>query len=556
MRLAFESTSNNQQSIDHNDTPRTIPPITVLMPAYMEAERIAASVRAARGIAGVTRVLVIDDGSTDETASRAGQAGAEVLRLAENGGKGAALRAGLAACAGDDDDIVLLLDADLGTSAADGARLLAPLLAGTADLTIARFPKVQGKAGFGLVKGLARWGTWALTRNRLEAPISGQRACRRRVLTAAPPARDYGLEVAMNVAAGDAGARICEVPVQMTHNATGRDLRGFRHRGRQFVQIFAALCSAAIGRTGEHLLGPRLRVGRLVLWLLALLTAGFPVWHNGDLAWLILSALFGLPLAALAAGLLRARKPNFRQCYIPALGGLYFLPALLVIATHPGWLPSNARWLVAALLAWLLLGLLDDVAGTPERRGFRGHLGALRQGRLTTGGVKMLGGGVLALLMAYALPSRGQAIWLALPPAALLIALCANTLNLLDLRPGRALKVFWLLLLPLIGAGIVHAGVGDPLPVVLQMPASILLCLTLLYAPLDFAGMMMLGDTGSNLLGAFLGLYLAATLPLYGQCLALLPLIAIHVYAERASITRLIERTGWLRWLDEMGRSE
>ena len=115
--------------------------------------------------------------------------------------------------------------------------MLLPVIAGDADLTIARFPNASGKAGFGLVKGLARVGTWLLTRHWLSAPISGQRAARRWVLNAAPFADGYGLEVAMNVAAGDAGARILEVPVAMTHQATGRNLRGFLHRGRQFTHI-------------------------------------------------------------------------------------------------------------------------------------------------------------------------------------------------------------------------------------------------------------------------------------------------------------------------------
>lgn len=528
--------------------------VTVLMPAFMEAERIDASVRAARMMPGVMRVVVIDDGSTDDTATLAAQAGAEVLRLPVNGGKGAALRAGLLAFPGSDDDILLLLDADLGESAAGGQLLLAPLLADEADLTIAQFPKATGKAGFGLVKGLARWGTWALTRRWLQAPISGQRACRRWVLTAAPTAKDYGLEVAMNIAAGDAGARIREVPVQMTHNVTGRNLRGFQHRGRQFKQIAAALGAAAFGRTGQNLLAPRMQPGRALLWVIALLGAGYLGWRAGGLALMVLAALLGLPLAALASGILRARKLNFRQCYIPALGGLVLLPGLVGFAGRHGHHAPAIYWPAVTLLAWLLLGLLDDVVGMGQRKGFRGHLGAIRHGQLTTGGVKLLGGGGLALLMAYCLPARGTAIWLCVPMSALLIALCANALNLFDLRPGRSLKVFWILLLPLIGYGILHAAYAAPLSGYLLALSTALLGASLLYAPLDFAGMMMLGDTGSNTLGAFLGLYLAFSLPLYAQCLALIPLIALHIYAERASITTTIERTDWLRWLDLLGR--
>ena len=118
--------------------------IAVLIPAHKEAERIQDTVRAARSINGVTRVVVIDDGSEDDTADLAEQAGAKVVRLIFNVGKGAALEAGASRV--EDADVVLLLDADLGTTAEQGALLLAPVLAGEADMVVAKFPRA-GKAG-------------------------------------------------------------------------------------------------------------------------------------------------------------------------------------------------------------------------------------------------------------------------------------------------------------------------------------------------------------------------------------------------------------------------
>ena len=555
--------------------------VTVLIPAFQEAAQIAATVTAARALPGVTRVLVVDDGSTDNTAALAEGAGAEVLRLPRNGGKGAALRAGLAACPGEDDDIFLLLDADLGASAAQADRLLAPVLAGESDLAIARFP-AAGRAGFGLVMGLARWGTWLLTRRRLQAPLSGQRACRRWVLAVAPIADGFGAEVAMNIAAGDAGARIVEVPVEMTHAATGRNLAGFKHRGKQFVHILGALTAAAFGRTGERLIS-RISFVRLIVWLAAVALAGqialqvyqygsppskrgFFVFDYSPLAGILLpiAVILGPLLTAKLAGLFRCRRKNYQGHYIPALGGLMLLPVSTYLAFTfvsvklPDRDLLSALFLPFTLFGWMLLGLIDDVWDTTERKGFRGHLGALLHGRFTSGGVKLLGGGLLALAMAI-FSGSAQFGWVSVLIAAVLIALSANALNLFDLRPGRALKVFWCSCLFIIFIVLLDftVPVYNPslLDIFLQLAFFVVLLATLIYAPFDFAGMMMLGDTGANPLGAVLGLCLALLLPVWGQGIVILLLIGLHVYAERASITRLIERVPVLNWLDRLGRS-
>ena len=224
-----------------------------LIPAHDEAERIAATVAAALGIPGVDRVLVIDDGSSDDTAARAEAAGAEVLRLDRNVGKGASLDAGLDAVRADA-EVLLLLDGDLGDSAAQGAALLAPVLAGEADMTVAGFPAPTGKAGFGLVKGLARGGIRSLAGRAgrafpATAPLSGQRALDRAAWEAVTPfAFGYGVEVALTVRALRAGLRVLEVPTTMTHAATGRDAAGFAHRGRQFFHVARALARLALER--------------------------------------------------------------------------------------------------------------------------------------------------------------------------------------------------------------------------------------------------------------------------------------------------------------------
>jgi hypothetical protein len=215
--------------------------IAVLIPARDEAVAIADTVAAARAIPGVTRVIVIDDGSEDDTDQLAEKAGAKVLRLFGSHGKGAALEFGAQRV--EDADIVLLLDGDLGSSATQGALLTAPLLGGNADMAIAAFPRPAGKAGFGLVKGLARWGIGRLGGEfEATAPLSGQRALTRSCLaTVRPFSAGYGVEVGLTVRALRGGFRLTEVETTMSHSATGRDVRGFVHRGRQFVHVALAL---------------------------------------------------------------------------------------------------------------------------------------------------------------------------------------------------------------------------------------------------------------------------------------------------------------------------
>lgn len=222
--------------------------IAALIPAHEEAERIAATVEAARAVRGITRVVVVDDGSRDTTGDAADAAGAKVVRLVFNVGKGAALEAGASRVS--DADIVVLLDGDLGETAAQAEVLLAPVIAGEADMTIATFPRPAGKAGFGLVKGLARFGIARMGGGWLaEAPLSGQRAMTAACFEAMRPfASGYGVEVALSVRALRQGFRLTEVPTTMTHAATGRDFKGFIHRGRQFVHVSIALIKLAFER--------------------------------------------------------------------------------------------------------------------------------------------------------------------------------------------------------------------------------------------------------------------------------------------------------------------
>ena len=222
--------------------------VVALIPAYNEAGRIEDTVAAARRVDSVDRVIVIDDGSHDPTAERARLCGAEVLRLEDNRGKGGALAAGVEHIAGSA-DVIVFLDADLGDTAEQAGALIAPVAGGRADMTVAMFPPAEGPRGFGLVKHLARSGIRALTGYDAEAPLSGQRALSRAALEAAVPLADgFGAEVALTVRVCRAGLTVLEVPTTMAHAATGRDLAGFMHRGRQFGHVAITLARLALER--------------------------------------------------------------------------------------------------------------------------------------------------------------------------------------------------------------------------------------------------------------------------------------------------------------------
>ena len=224
---------------------------TVIIPAHNEEALIADTVRAALTIPGVEQLIVVDDGSDDETAAVASAAGADIVRM-EHAGKGAALDAGLEVVS--DYDILVLIDADLGETAVQAGKLVAPVSAGAADMAVATFPPPMKPGGFGLVKGLARTGIRLLGGGfRPEAPLSGQRVLTRKAVDHVTPfAFGYGVEVAMTVRALRANLKIVEVATEMTHSETGRDISGFAHRARQFGHVAGALVKLVFEKRGRR----------------------------------------------------------------------------------------------------------------------------------------------------------------------------------------------------------------------------------------------------------------------------------------------------------------
>jgi glycosyltransferase involved in cell wall biosynthesis len=239
-------------------------PIAVVIPAKDEAERIASTVRAVREIPGVRHVVVVDDGSVDATGPRAVQAGATVVRHVRNLGKGAALQTGAARVARLDTEaglppsLLLFVDADLGASAAATQVLTVPVLDGDADMTIAVLPPQRtAGGGRGLVVNLARTGIRRATGWTATQPLSGMRCLTREAFEAARPlAPGWGVETGLTIDLLSAGYRVLEVPCELHHRVTGRDLRAQLHRGRQYRDVARALVARRLRRAAPlRLLG-------------------------------------------------------------------------------------------------------------------------------------------------------------------------------------------------------------------------------------------------------------------------------------------------------------
>jgi UDP-GlcNAc:undecaprenyl-phosphate/decaprenyl-phosphate GlcNAc-1-phosphate transferase len=186
-------------------------------------------------------------------------------------------------------------------------------------------------------------------------------------------------------------------------------------------------------------------------------------------------------------------------------------------------------------------GVTGEAGGHVYPRGWRGHARAVLRGELSTGALKAGGSlGLALVLMSFAERSTGR--WLL---ASAVLVLATNLFNLLDLRPGRAIKAFVLL-----GAGLT-AGSAELLP---------LWALGLFAGPALVAGVYdvreraMLGDTGANLLGALAGLWMVLVLSTTGLEIALALLLLCTVYGEFRSISALVEKTPGVRWLDSLGR--
>ncbi|GMU79948.1 MAG: hypothetical protein AMXMBFR46_27370 [Acidimicrobiia bacterium] len=273
--------------------------------------------------------------------------------------------------------------------------------------------------------------------------------------------------------------------------------------------------------------------------------------------------VLGLLAGALAVVFLRVGAPdvlaspvlareNYRGHRLPTAAGILVVVAVLVVEAgravlgalgvgdEPG-LTVDRSLVLFAVFAFGFLGFVDDVLGDGSARGFRGHVGALTRGHITTGFLKLFGGaGVAVVLVA----TPGFATGRRLLVDAVLIALAANLGNLLDRAPGRTLKAGLVAYVPLaIVLGTGSAGVA----IAPAMGAAFALL------PDDLGERVMLGDTGANVVGAVLGLGVVLGRGETTRVTALVIVVGLTILAEASSFSRIIDRVAPLRWLDRLG---
>lgn len=261
---------------------------------------------------------------------------------------------------------------------------------------------------------------------------------------------------------------------------------------------------------------------------------------------LVVALAFGLGGTAWLVRRYDLRRLNFKGRRIPMIAGLAFVLGGEFFYGSEWFLQGLHTSLAAVYFLVTLgfggLGLLDDLKGDRTVGGFAGHLGALRRGRLTTGAAKALGGGLVGLAAGFLISSPRPLGYALL--AGLLIALSANTLNLLDLRPGRCLFGFF------VGTATVGAMLFSQHTPAIGFLLWAALAFALILYPLDAGGSVMLGDTGANAFGAVLGVAGAIYFAPLWQGVLVLGLLGFQFWCERYSLSRVIEASPFLRGLD------
>jgi UDP-N-acetylmuramyl pentapeptide phosphotransferase/UDP-N-acetylglucosamine-1-phosphate transferase len=233
-------------------------------------------------------------------------------------------------------------------------------------------------------------------------------------------------------------------------------------------------------------------------------------------------------------------RTNFHGRTVSLAGG----PALALGATVGAVAGApSVRVAAASVVAGLTsgsVGFYDDISGDKAVKGFAGHLGALQEGQVTSGLVKIAGVGAAALVASAMIGSKRTSLLGRTTDVLLgagVIAGMANFVNLLDLRPGRAIKAGLAIGAP-VGGGVAAGTMGA---------AAALL-------PEDLGEEIMVGDAGANAMGALLGVALTARSGAATRLLALGALAGLTAASEKVSYTKVIQDTPWLRRLDELGR--
>ncbi len=230
---------------------------------------------------------------------------------------------------------------------------------------------------------------------------------------------------------------------------------------------------------------------------------------------------------------------NYQKKQVPISFGAYIfiIETFLIIVFKI----ENTFYIWITFLIMTFVGLYDDLFGTTTIKGLKGHFTAFFRGQITSGFIKALSGGFIAFFLSIYLAKS----WWNIISAFFLILLMINTVNLFDLRPGRALKLFFFLFTLL--AITTSFLTKEPL-------AFILLGILIILFKNDIRAKIMIGDSGANLIGLHLGIWFSSYYPMHIQWIVVFLLVVLHIYTERYSLSELIERNRYLRKIDLWGR--
>jgi len=240
---------------------------------------------------------------------------------------------------------------------------------------------------------------------------------------------------------------------------------------------------------------------------------------------------------------------NYKGELIPqGIGIMFPIYALLwhaLLKLFAGNSMANAMWILFAITTMCFIGFVDDMLGSRDVLGLKGHIKSLLNGRLTTGALKA----IVGLLLAFVLSLSFTSSFVEVVVNTFIMALFTNFFNLLDLRPGRAIKVYIMIFLVIIGI-LNAAGKSE-----LAIPFLPLFGTVIGYMPYDLKAHCMMGDAGSNVLGISVGFLVVLSLSWHIKIAILAFLIGIHIFTEKYSLTEIIEKNPVLHYLDNLGRS-
>ncbi len=221
--------------------------VCAIVPLYNEADMAGKTINSLLEINSINKIVAVDDGSTDSTWKIISSIDSIIkLKHQKNMGKAEAIKDAIKICPA---DIYVFVDGDIGESAVNISHIIDEVLNDNCDMCIAGFHESDLAGGFGLLRSFSKFAVYFFTGRHFPCPLSGQRAVKSKVIHD-PRVRlyhGYGLETGMLIDSILAGYSIGLKYVDLNHNVTYRNLKGFMHRAKQFADVASVFVSKLLG---------------------------------------------------------------------------------------------------------------------------------------------------------------------------------------------------------------------------------------------------------------------------------------------------------------------